>query len=396
MLSQPRLLRARLLWICLLGLGVAALATMLDIAAPARAEQTQAPALPNTPVTVAEVATGLAHPWGLQFLPDGRMVISERVGRLRIVSEDGTISDPISGVPKVLVAGQGGLLDVRLAPDYPTSGEIFMSYSESREGIKNGTTVARAKLELSESGGGALSDVKVIFRQQPAIASNLHFGSRLVFAPDGTLFVTTGDRGIVRKQAQNPNGLLGKILRINRDGSVPKDNPKLEGWQPEIWSLGHRNIQGAAIDPATGDLWTVEHGARGGDELNRPEKGKNYGWPIITYGRDYTYLSIGEGQKKDGLEQPIYYWDPSIATSGLTFYSGDLFPNWRGNAFVGGLRGQHLARLVLKDGKVVGEEKLLVDLEDRIRDVRQGPMGALWLLTDDPNGKLLKLTPAQN
>ncbi len=388
MLSQPHLSRARSL-----GIGLAMLAAMASMALPAQAEQTQAPALPKTPITVTEVATGLAHPWGLQFLPDGRMLVSERVGRLRIVSGDGTISEPISGVPKVLVSGQGGLLDVRLAPDYPTSGEIFLSYAESREGFKNGTTVARAKLELSDSGSGALNDVKVIFSQQPAIASNLHFGSRLIFAPDGTLFVTTGDRGIVRKQAQNPNGHLGKVIRINRDGSVPDDNPKLEGWRPEIWSLGHRNVQGAAINPATGELWTIEHGARGGDELNLPKKGKNYGWPIITYGRDYTYLPIGEGQKKEGLEQPVYYWDPSIATSSLAFYDADLFPNWRGNAFVGGLGGQHLARLVLKDGKVVGEEKLLVDLGERIRDVRQGPNGALWVLTDDPNGKVLKLTP---
>jgi len=391
MLSQTGLRRACHLGICALILAIAFSATT-----PVRAEQTQAPALPKTEITVTEVATGLAYPWGLQFLPDGRLLVSERAGNLRIVSKDGTLSDPVSGVPEVLVSGQGGLLDVRLAPDYATSSEIFLSYAEKREGFKNGTSVARAKLNLSSSGGGALSDVKVIFRQQPAIASNLHFGSRLVFAPDGTLFVTTGDRGIVRKQAQNPNGLLGKIIRINRDGSVPDDNPKPEGWRPEIWSLGHRNIQGAAINPATGQLWTVEHGARGGDELNLPEKGKNYGWPVITYGRDYTYLPIGEGQKKDGLEQPIYYWDPSIATSSLAFYSGELFPNWKGNAFVGGLRGQHIARLVLKDGQVVGEEKLLSDLDERIRDVRQGPNGALWVLTDDAKGKVLKLTPAQN
>lgn len=375
------------------GAFLATFAILVSLAPSAQAEQTKAKALPKTPIAVKEVATGLAHPWGLQFLPDGRMLVSERVGNLRIVSNDGTISEPISDVPKVLVAGQGGLLDVRLAPDFATSKEIFLSYAEPREGFKNGTTVARAKLQLSESGGGALSDVKVIFRQQPAIASNLHFGSRLVFAPDGTLFVTTGERGIVRNEAQNPAGHLGKIIRINRDGSVPDDNPKPDGWKPEIWSIGHRNVQGAAINPETGKLWTVEHGARGGDELNHPEKGKNYGWPVITYGRDYTYLPIGEGQKKDGLEQPVYYWDPSIATSGLTFYSGNLFPDWKGNAFVGGLAGQQLTRLMLKDGEVVGEEKLLVDQDERIRDVRQGPDGALWVLTDDPNGKLLKITP---
>ncbi len=393
MLSQTPHLRAYQSSAHQLRVSFVALSALIAIVVPAQAEQTKAPALPKTPITVTEVATGLAHPWSLQFLPDGRMLVTERVGRLRIVSGHGTISKPISGVPKVLVSGQGGLLDVRLAPDYPTSGEVFLSYAEAREGFKNGTTVARAKLQLSDSGSGALLDVKVIFRQQPAIASNLHFGSRLVFAPDGTMFVTTGDRGIVRKEAQNTTGHLGKIIRINRDGSVPDNNPKLKGWRPEIWSLGHRNVQGAAINPETGELWTIEHGARGGDELNRPEKGKNYGWPVITYGRDYTYLPIGEGHKKDGLEQPIYYWDPSIATSGLAFYSSDLFPNWKGNLFVGGLGGQHLARLVIKDGKVVSEEKLLTGLDERIRDVRQGPNGALWVLTDDPNGKVLKITP---
>lgn len=364
------------------------------VSTPLAAKQAQAPSLPKSNIAVKEITDKLAHPWGLQFLPDGRMLVTERVGNLRIVSEDGTVSKPVTGVPKVLVSGQGGLLDVRLAPDFATSKELFLSYAESRKGIQNGTTVARATLSLNEDGSGTLEDVKVIFRQQPGIASNLHFGSRLVFARDGTLFVTTGDRGIVRKQAQNPGGHLGKIIRINRDGSAAADNPKRKGWKPEIWSLGHRNIQGAAINPATGVLWTVEHGARGGDELNRPEKGKNYGWPTITYGRDYTYLPIGEGQKKEGLEQPVYYWDPSIATSGLMFYSADLFPNWKGNLFVGGLAGQQLARLALKDGQVVGEEKLLTDLGERIRDVRQGPNGALWVLTDDPKGKLLKITPS--
>ena len=371
---------------------IIAIAVLLATCSQVLAEQTNAPAATKTAVTVTEIANGLAHPWALQFLPDGRMLVTERVGRLRIVDPDGTISKPITGVPNVVVSGQGGLLDVRLAPNYASSGLIYLSYAEPRGGYKNGTTVARAKLTLTPD-GGALSNVKVVFRQQPAIASNLHFGSRLVFAGDGTLFITTGERGIVRREAQNTAGHLGKVIRINADGSVPADNPNKPGWKPEIWSYGHRNIQGAALDPATGLLWTVEHGARGGDELNRPEKGKNYGWPVITYGRDYTYLPIGEGREKAGMEQPVYYWDPSIATSGLTFYTGALFPAWKGNAFVGGLAGQHLARLVIKDSKVVAQEKLLTDLHDRIRDVRQGPKGALWVLTDDPNGKLLRITP---
>lgn len=375
-----------------------ALAATLAVAlhVTAQAKQTKAPKLPKTQVTVTEVASGLAHPWALQFLPDGRMLVTERPGTLRIIAKEGTVSAPVKGVPKVLPAGQGGLLDVRLAPDFETSKTIYLSYSEPRSGIKNGTTVARAKLNFADDGSGALEDVKIIFRQTPAIASNLHFGSRVLFAPDGTLFITTGDRGIVRKQAQDPGGLLGKVIRINPDGTVPDDNPKLKGWKPEIWSLGHRNIQGAAIHPETGVLWTVEHGARGGDELNRPQKGKNYGWPTITYGRDYTYMPIGEGQKKEGLEQPVYYWDPSIATSGLTIYNGALFPDWKGNFFVGGLAGQHIARLVVKDGTVVGEEKLLGELGDRFRDVREGPDGALYALTDDRNGRLLKITPKSN
>jgi aldose sugar dehydrogenase len=357
------------------------------------AKQTDAPQVQSkSAIQVETVAKGLRNPWGLQFLPDGRLLVTERPGTMRLVSRDGTISDPISGVPDVSASGQGGLLDVLLAKDFASSGMIYFSYAEPRDGVKNGTTVARAKLNLTNA-GGSLENLEVIFRQTPAIASNLHFGSRLVWAKDGTLFVTTGDRGIVRKQAQNPRGYLGKVVRINADGSTPADNPKIDKWQPNVWSIGHRNIQGAALHPDTGELWTVEHGARGGDELNRPQKGKNYGWPVITYGRDYTFLPIGEGTKKEGLEQPVYYWDPSIATSGLTFYSGDLFPKWRGNAFVGGLKGQHIARLILKDGEVVGEEKLLTGRNDRIRDVRQGPDGALWALTDDRQGLLLRITP---
>ncbi|MCH9765044.1 MAG: PQQ-dependent sugar dehydrogenase [Alphaproteobacteria bacterium] len=369
-----------------------ALATIVATTTALSAEQTNAPAAPKSAIAIEEIATGLAHPWALQFLPDGRMLITERVGHMRIVTDSGKVSKPIAGVPKVLVSGQGGLLDVLLAPDFSSTGHIYFSYAEPRGGYKNGTTVARATLSLTDD-GGSLSDVKVIFRQNPAIASNLHFGSRLVFAPDGTLFITTGDRGIVRGEAQNPAVHLGKVIRINPDGSAPEDNPKHAGWKPEVWSIGHRNIQGAAINPETKTLWTVEHGARGGDELNQPQKGKNYGWPVITYGRDYTYLPIGEGQKKAGMEQPIYYWDPSIATSGLLFYTGSLFPDWKGNAFVGGLAGQHLTRLVIKDGKVTAQEKLLTEHGDRIRDVRQGPKGAVWVLSDDPKGKLIKLTP---
>lgn len=364
--------------------------------APAQAAQTNAPAAPATTITVETVAKGLSHPWGLQFLPDGRMLVTERDGRLRIVGKDGRLSAPVAGVPKVHSRGQGGLLDVRLAPDYPSSGIIYLSFSEPREGWgKSGTSVARGRLHLDPaSGSGRLEDVVVIFRQEPAQGTSHHYGSRVVPAPDGTLFITTGDRGD-GTLAQDGQATIGKVIRINPDGTVPADNPKVTGWAPQVWSIGHRNLQGAAIDPATGKLWTVEHGARGGDELNQPQAGRNYGWPVISYGRNYSGTKIGEGVAKQGLEQPVYYWDPSIATSGLAFYDGDLFRDWKGNLLVGGLAGARLSRLVLKDGAVVGEEVLLSDRGDRIRDVRVGPEGAVYVLVDDGDGAILKLTPAR-
>ncbi len=373
----------------------AALALALSLAAtPARAVITDAPA-PAKPskIKVETVADGLEHPWCLQFLPDGRLLVSERPGRLRLVTKDGKLSQPIAGVPEVAAVGQGGLLDVLLAPDYDKTGTIYFSYGEPRGEEKNGTSVARAKLVL-EGESGHLEDVKVIFRQQPAFKSPYHFGSRLVWARDGTLFITTGERNFGRQEAQNPGNDLGKVIRINPDGTIPDDNPKLPGWAPEVWSIGHRNMQGAALRPDTGQLYTVEHGARGGDELNHPEKGKNYGWPIITYGIDYSGEKIGEGiTAKEGMEQAVYYWVPSIATSGLAFYTGDLFPDWKGNAFVGGLAGQHIERLVFDGDDVVAAEELLGDEGKRIRDVRSGPDGALWVLTDD-TGEVLRVTPA--
>lgn len=362
-------------------------------AAPVLAEQTNAPA-PSAPskVKVETIAEGLVNPWGLQFLPDGRALITEKPGTLRIVGKDGKISEAIAGPPKVQDIDQGGLLDVRLAPDFDSSGTIYLAYTEARDDGKNGTSVASAKL-VTEGDGGKLENVKVIFRQQPTHEGGYHFGSRIVIAPDGTLFVTLGERNFLRKESQNPANHIGKIVHINADGTPAADNPKREGWAPENWSIGHRNVQGAALDPVTGELWTVEHGARGGDELNKPQAGKNYGWPIITYGVDYSGAKIGEGKAKEGLEQAVYYWVPSIATSGLAFYTGDLFPEWKGNLFVGGLKATQLQRLVLKDGQVVAAEVLLQDQGDRIRDVRQGPDGALWLLTDDQDGKLLRLSP---
>ena len=367
---------------------------MLAMAGPLSAQITKAPAQSTKrALKVEAVVTGLVHPWGLAFLPQGRMLVTERPGRLRIIGTDGKLSEPVQGVPTVYASGQGGLLDVALAPDYAASGLIYLSFAEPRGGATNGTTVARARLTL-QGGGGRLEGLQVIFRQEPNYASSAHFGSRIVFMPDGSLFITMGDRFSARDQAQNPANHLGKLVRVLADGKPHPDNPKREGWRPEIWSIGHRNVQGAALNPASGRLWTIEHGARGGDEINVPQSGKNYGWPVITYGRDYSYLKIGEGTEKPGLEQPVYYWDPSIAPSGAAFYTGDLFPEWKGNLFVGALAGQALHRLVLDGDKVVGEEALLKDLGERIRDVRQGPDGAIWLLTDDPQGRVLRVVPS--
>ncbi len=372
---------------------LAALASLTALSTSLAAEITKAPAVKSRQTPKVETfAKGLVHPWGLAFLPDGRLLVTERPGRLRIVGADGKLSPPVQGVPKVYASGQGGLLDVQVAPDFATSGTVFLSYAEPREGSKNGTSVARAKLVGDET-GGRLEDVRVIFRQEPSYASSNHFGSRIVLAGDGSLFVTMGDRYSARNEAQNPGNHLGKLVRIMPDGAPYPGNPKKEGWRPEIWSIGHRNVQGAALNPATGKLWTAEHGARGGDEINVPEAGRNYGWPVITYGRDYTYLKIGEGTHKPGMEQPVYYWDPSIAPSGAAFYTGDRFPEWKGNLFVGALASQALHRLVLDGEKVVGEEALLSDLGERIRDVRNGPDGALWLLTDNPDGRILRLVP---
>jgi aldose sugar dehydrogenase len=348
----------------------------------------------NGPIRVVTVASGLEHPWGLAFLPDGRMLVTERPGHLRIIGADGTLSQPVEGVPAVYETGQGGLLDVALDPKFTDNRLIYFSYSEP-DGNIAGTAVARAQLVEDGSGPARLENMQVIFRQQPKVQGPNHWGSRLVFAPDGTLFVTLGER-FQRDRSQNLNEHLGKLVRIDPDGSVPKDNPFVgrDDALPEIFSLGHRNMQGAALHPQTQRLWIVDHGARGGDEINIPEAGKNYGWPIITFGRDYSGLKIGEGTSKPGLELPIYYWDPSIAPSGMAFYTGDRFPAWKGDLFVGALLGKLLARLELDGTRVVHEERLLKDLGERIRDVRQGPDGLLYLLTDSSDGRVLRIEPA--
>jgi aldose sugar dehydrogenase len=360
----------------------------------AQAEITKAPAQTTKGgVNVETFAKGLVHPWALAFLPDGRLLVTERPGRMRLVGKDGKLSPALKGVPQVLGSGQGGLLDVALSPDFASSNVIFFSFSEPRDGGRNGTSVARAKLAGNED-GARLEDVKVIFRQEPSSTGAMHFGSRLVFARDGNLFVTLGDRFHSRDKAQDLTTDFGKVVRISPDGSIPPDNPFVnkKDARPEIWSYGHRNPQAAALNPASGKLWIIDHGARGGDEVNIPEAGKNYGWPIITYGRDYSGAKIGAGTEKAGMEQPIYYWDPSIAPSGAAFYTGDFGP-WKGNLFVGALAGQALHRLVLNGNQVTGEE-VFKDVNARIRDVRMGPDGALWLLTDSSDGRVLRVVPS--
>jgi glucose/arabinose dehydrogenase len=343
---------------------------------------------------VETVASGLANPWALAFLPDGRLLVTERPGRMRIVSRDGKISEPIDGVPEVAAVGQGGLLDVVLAPDFAQSRTIYFTYAEPR-GQQNGTSVARAR--LVESGGKArLENLTVIFRQEPAIGGGFHFGSRIAIAGDGTLFVTLGER-FRRDAAQDLSGHLGKVIRIRPDGSVPPDNPflKREGARPEIWSWGHRNPQSAAMHPQTRKLWIVEHGPRGGDEINIPEAGKNYGWPVIGYGVDYSGARIHAGTHREGMEQPIYHWVPSIAPCGMAFYTGEAFPGWRGSLFVGSLARATLIRLDLDGEKVTGEERLLEGTGMHIRDVRLAPDGTLYLLTDARDAKILRLVPAK-
>ena len=357
---------------------------------PAFAGQTRAEAVTaKTQLNVTEIATGLNRPWGVALLGGGRFLVSEKAaGRLTIIAADGA-KTPITGTPATDARNQGGMLGVA----NPGDGWIYWSYAEPREG-GNGTAVARGHLVGSE-----MRDVAVIFRMMPTLDSAQHYGGRLVFPKDGTLIVTLGERSILqgRMQAQRLDNHLGKIVRINRDGSVPRDNPfvKTPGAKPEIWTYGNRNVQSAALD-AKGRLWEVEHGPAGGDELNLIARGKDYGWPTIGYGEEYSGKPINENRTQaPDMEQPVYYWDPVIGPSGMVFHSGKGAPEFKGNAFIGGLRVQSLVRLVLQNDRVVGEERLLTDRKERVRDVIEGPAGALYLLTDSPEGKLLKVTPAR-
>jgi aldose sugar dehydrogenase len=336
-------------------------------------------------IKVETVTTGLSHPWGLAFLPDGRMLVTERSGTLRLVSKDGKLSPPLSGVPQVVVAGQGGLLDVAIDPDFKSNNLVYLTYSEPGEG---GASTAVARGKLGESG---LEGVEVIFRQEPKVQGGNHFGSRLVFAPDGKLFVTLGER-FTFAPAQDLTNDLGKIVRINPDGSVPNDNPFVgrKDARPEIWSYGHRNPQGAAIHPETGKLWENEFGPRGGDELNIPQAGANYGWPVVSWGNHYTGEDIPDPPTHPEFADATYHWNPVISPSGTTFYTADAIPAWKGNLLIGGLSEQAIVRLTLDGEKVVGEER--IPMGARIRDVVQGPDGAVYALTDEGNGKILRLT----
>jgi glucose/arabinose dehydrogenase len=344
------------------------------------------------PVTPTRIAAGLERPWSLAFLPDGAMLVTERPGRLRRVFPDGRLSDPLKGVPEVAARGQGGLLDVVLGPSFATDRSVFLSYAQpTPDGAR--TAVARGTLSAD---GSALSDVSVIFAQKQASSGGNHFGSRLVFARDGTLFVTTGDRWSESERSQTLDNHFGKILRIRADGSVPPDNPFVgrDGALPEIHSYGHRNVQGAALHPDTGVLWSHEHGPQGGDEINIEKPGANYGWPAITFGRQYvTGFKIGEGTERADIEAPLLQWTPSIAPSGMAFLASDRYPGWRGNLFVGSLKFRMLVRLELDGARVVRETRLLEDFSERIRDVRQGPDGLLYLVTDDSDGQVVRLDP---
>jgi glucose/arabinose dehydrogenase len=407
MRSFPRL--------CVLGLAVVA-------SAPAAAQTLRSSA---GDIAVQTVARGLDHPWGVAFLPDGRLLVTERAGRMRIVDKDGKLSPALAGVPRVFAASQGGLLDVVLDRGYAQNHTIYFCYAERMDGGGGRTTLARAR--LVDEGTPRIDDVKPIFRQEGPPSSGRHFGCRIVQTADDNLFLSMGDHGDSPNEAQNLANHIGKIVRVRPDGSVPPDNPFVgrpaalaseasgqrgksiesrapdtrpeagssarAAAKPEIWSYGNRNAQGLALHPTTGKLWEHEHGPRGGDEVNIIEKGKNYGWPVIGFGIDYSGAKIHEGTQKAGMEQPVWHWVPSIAPSGMAFYTGNLFPAWRGSLLVGALAGQILVRLEVDGEKVVKEERL--ELRERVRDVRQGPDGALWLATDSASGRILRLAPAK-
>lgn len=379
-------------------LTIACLAAPLAVGASLTQAQTFVSNSSNDCQLQAEtIASGLENPWGLTFLNGNTALVTERSGSMQVIDLSTGDATPVSGVPDVVDSGQGGLLDIALSPDFAATGTLFFAFAEPRAEGGTGTSIARADLRDWQTDGPALENVDIIFQQSGPDSSSRHFGSRIVIMPDGTLAFTIGDRA-TRPRAQDPFDHAGSVLRIHPDGSIPEDNPFADGTRalPEIWSTGHRNAQGAALDPTTGLLWTVEHGARGGDELNQPEAGLNYGWPTISYGVHYSGQPIGVGTMAEGMEQPIYFWDPSIAPSGLAFIAGSsLFPDWEGDVLVGALRAQTLVRLDRVNNTIISEERLFEGDLGRIRDVRQGPDDAIWLLTDDTDGALVRVSPAE-
>ncbi|MDJ0942688.1 MAG: PQQ-dependent sugar dehydrogenase [Kiloniellales bacterium] len=368
------------------GLSLAAL-FLLSVTFVARAAETQDSE--RHAFKLVEVAGGLDSPWGLAFLPEGDILVTEKPGRLRLIRDGMLRPEPIEGLPEIEEVGQGGLLDIALHPDFAENRILYISYA-GKQGGHYGTEVARLRFVEDR-----LEGLDVLLVLQPKSGGGRHFGSRLVFDRQGLLYVTSGDRGDPDK-AQDRGNMYGSVLRIRDDGEVPEDNPFVgqAGVRPEIYSYGHRNPQGMTRRPGTDQIWAVEHGPRGGDELNLVRAGVNYGWPVITYGRSYAGFSIGEGSEKEGMAQPAKYWVPSISPSGLTFYDGAAFPQWRGNLFLGALSGEILVRLELDGDRVAHEERLLEDFGERIRDVRQGPDGFLYILTDSGDGQLLRLEPA--
>jgi len=365
----------------------------LCLALPAFAQPGPEPA--SVPARVTAVVGGLNHPWAMAFLPEGGVLITERPGSLRLLRIPGGLSKPLAGVPKVAAQGQGGLLDVALSPDFARDRYVYLSYAEA-DGSKSGTAVGRGKLSAD---GSALEDFRVLFRQQPKLSSGLHYGSRLVFDGKGYLYISLGENN-QRPTAQDLDKLQGKVVRLKADGSVPPDNPFVgqAGARPEIWSYGHRNPQGMALNPWSGQLWENEHGPRGGDEINLVQRGKNYGWPLATHGINYSGQPIPEAQGADlaGMEPPLYWWPKSPAISGMAFYNADRFAAWRNSVFIGALANQNLIRLTLDGDRVVAQEWLLADRKQRIRDVRLGPDGYVYVLTDASPGELLRLAPADS
>lgn len=399
-MSLPRLHRRS--FVRTLGAGAVAGALGPAVAGrpAARAQQAARVEAGGQSLAVSQVARGLENPWGFAFLPDGRMLVTERPGRLRLVTPGGEVSAPLPGTPEVHAIGQGGLLGIALDPRFADNRLVYLSFAEPRGGGANATAVFRGRLD---DAAGRIEDGRVIWRQQPAFASGYHFGSRLVFDRDGHLFVTTGDRSSQMDQSQNPANTIAKIVRITTEGAPAPGNPaqsnpaagERRGWDPTVWAIGMRNAQGAALHPGTGLLWVSNHGPRGGDGLYVTRGGENFGWPLISWGTHYDGRPVNGGlRERSDLVQPLVHWTPSIAPSGLAFYTGDLIPAWRGNLFSGALAGQMLVRIVLEGERVVRQERLLAGLGHRFRDVRQGPDGALWLLTDSRDGRLLRLAPA--